>query len=41
LGDGGDNGIEGDLKVKWVEQYHHLELHLQWKKKNGSPSVML
>lgn len=29
------------LWTKWVEQYRPLEMYLQWKKKNGSPSVML
>ena len=30
----------GDV-TKWVEQYHHLELWLQWKKRDGSHFEML
>ena len=30
-----------DSHSKWAERYHHLELHLTWRKLNGSPSVML
>ena len=34
--DWGDNSGGGYTSVKWVEQYIHFELHLQWKKETGS-----
>jgi hypothetical protein len=34
--DWGDNSGGGYASVKWVEQYLHFELHLQWKKETGS-----
>ena len=32
----------GDGSTEWAEQFLHLELHMQWKRKrNGSPFAML
>jgi hypothetical protein len=36
-----DNSSGGDNRIEWNEQFHHLELHLEWKKRSGNHFVML